>query len=198
MWKEMMGTILVDMDSIIADFLGHLLKIYNSETGESVKMKDINGWDMSKCVKDGKLVMDIFRRPGFFSDLPLISGAYESLKELFDDHFDVYIASYACTPWAAMEKVQWMEKHMPFIKSDNIFLCKNKHMIKADYLIDDGLHNAANYRKAWPDSFIYTIAYEYNDDSGKVYDGRYGDHNKDPFDVLCKDAWGKILADIYD
>ena len=186
--------ILLDMDGILVDFFGPLFKEYRRRTGERVVMSQILGWDMSNYVGQGNVLMDVFHKKGFFRNLlpnPGAIAAVRSLVEMKDDNgeprFDVLIASYACTHHAAGEKIQWVDEHLPFLSSNNIFLCHRKEMIQGDCLVDDGLHNAAGYKIAWPKALVLGIAYPYNDDKGKVYDYRVKDH------AHMQRAWSDIL-----
>jgi 5'(3')-deoxyribonucleotidase len=183
---SMKKRILVDMDAIVVDFFGPLMKIYETETGEKVVLDQILSWDMAQYVGQGDILLSIFKRPFYFRDLAPLPGAINALKRL-SKKYDVVIASYACTPDAAKEKVQWCEEWLPFLDVKSVFLCSRKELIKADCLIDDGLHNAAAYKIAWPKALVLTIAYPYNNDNGKIYDARVGHHS------APAKAWKKIL-----
>ena len=43
------------------------------------------------------------------------------------------------------EKLDWMHVHFPFITWKNIVFCGHKHMIQADYLIDDHEKNLSTF-----------------------------------------------------
>lgn len=186
--------ILMDMDGILVDFFGPLFKEYRARTGERVVMDQILGWDMSNYVGQGDVLLDVFHRKGFFLKLKPNPGAVAALRALVEEKdedgsakYDVLIASYACTSFAAAEKIEWCAKHLPFISHNNIFLCHRKEMIQGDCLVDDGLHNAAGYKIAWPKALVLGISYPFNDDKGKVYDYRVKDY------AHMAKAWAEIL-----
>lgn len=178
--------LLVDMDGIIADFFTPLFRDYKRLTGETVVMDQILGWDMAKYVGQGEVLIDLFHQPGFFLKLKPLPGAIWALKRL-SKRYDIIIASYACTPSAASEKVSWCKKHLPFISIDSLILCHRKELIRGDAIIDDGLHNAMGYRAAWPDSLVLGIAYPYNEDKKKVFNFRV-----DGYKHTLK-AWRKLV-----
>ena len=167
--------LLMDMDGIVVDFFDPLFREYRKKTGEQVTISQILGWDMSSYVGQGDVLMSLFHRKGYFLGLKPNPGAVEALKEI-SKYCEVIIASYACTHHAAGEKFQWCARYLPFISPNNIFLCHKKELIRADGIVDDGLHNAAAYKIAWPKALVLGIEYPYNDDHGKVYDYRVPDY----------------------
>ena len=169
--------VLVDMDGIVVDFFGPMFERYFRLTGEVVVIDQILGWDMSNYVGQGDVLMAIFREPGYFRKLLPNPGAVRALKRL-SKSYDVIIASYACTADAAKEKIEWCAEWLPFIGPNNIFLCHRKELIEGHAIIDDGLHNAAAYKIAWPRALVLGISYPYNDDKGKVFDYRVADCHK--------------------
>jgi 5'(3')-deoxyribonucleotidase len=167
------------MDSILAEFLGHLLLQYNRQTGEDVKMEDITDWDIMKFVQKPEVMKGLFREPGFFYGIPVVPGATWAMRTLSEEKlptgepaYEIVILSSPCTSHSAAEKIDWMRDHFPFLDQKKVFLGHEKYMVKGDFLIDDGPHNARAYRAEWPGAGIYTIAYPYNDDP--AYHGRFG------------------------
>lgn len=182
--------ILVDLDCICADFLGALLAIYNKETGESVTVAHIDDYNMCGVVNNPELLEQIFRRPGFFRQLPLIPGAAESLREL-QKHDEVAIVTAPCTSLSAAEKYDWVEEHLPFIGFKNTWIGNKKYQLLGDVLIDDSPKNVAAYRQHHPTSLILTIGYEYTCTCPhyNAVCGSYHDFEK---------AWERIVQTIKD
>jgi 5'(3')-deoxyribonucleotidase len=84
-------------------------------------------------------------QPGFFTDLPVKEGAIEVIKVLTKS-YEIFIVSAATEfPNSLSEKLEWMKKHFPFITWHNIVFCGHKHMIQADYLIDDHERNLVTF-----------------------------------------------------
>ncbi len=179
--------ILVDLDSTIVDFYTPLIKDFFKLTGEELLVENILSWDMTNHVDHKKEIVEVFHKEGFFAKLKPLPGAIEAVQKLAKD-YDIEIVSFACTPWAAKEKIEWCAQWLPFINHKEIFICHRKEIIQADCLIDDAMHFAAAYKIAWPKALAIGIAWPYNADKGKVFDYRvegYKDTAK---------AWRKIVA----
>jgi 5'(3')-deoxyribonucleotidase len=83
--------------------------------------------------------------PGFFEDIPVKPHAIEVIKALMEK-YEVFIVSAATEfPNSMKEKLQWMKQHFPFIGWQHIVFCGHKHMILADYLIDDHEKNLKTF-----------------------------------------------------
>lgn len=164
--------VLVDMDSIIVNFMDGLLDAYASAGGEAVYTDDIKGWDMGRYVQDPTLLFDCMYRKGFFRNLKPLPGALDALMELQSLGHNIVIVTSPCTPHSASEKIEWLDEHCPFLGTKDYFIGHHKWMVRGDVLIDDGLHNARGYRERHPDALIATIAYPYNEDPDGLYDVR--------------------------
>lgn len=178
--------IIVDLDSIAADFFKVLLEDHNAATGEGLEVSDITSWNMKECTRFPAEIYKPFMAPGFFARLPLMPGAAEALKALVDDGHEVVIATAPATPHAAAEKVAWCAQHLPFLDQKNVWIGHKKHHLQGDVLIDDGPHNALAFRQAHPNAFIATIGYAYND--VPEFNLRVGSYE------TAREAWQTILA----
>jgi 5'-nucleotidase len=138
-------SIAVDMDGVLADTETHFIQYYETESGEKIDLKTLQGVSESHYFPDKTATMRYVHTPGFFRTLPLIPGSVDAVKKLMED-FDVYIVSAAMEfPLSLFEKKQWLEEHFPFISWKNIVFCGVKSIIKTDYLIDDHLKNLDNF-----------------------------------------------------
>ncbi|NGP89724.1 5' nucleotidase, NT5C type [Fodinibius halophilus] len=119
-----MEIVYVDMDNVLVDFPWGV-----EQLSEELK-KEYEG--------------DLDEIPNFFSDLPPIDGAIEGFRAL-SNHYDTYILSTA--PWgnptAWIDKVKWVQRHLPEVGYKRLILSHNKHLNKGDYLIDDRTANGA-------------------------------------------------------
>jgi 5'(3')-deoxyribonucleotidase len=107
----------VDMDGVLADFIGSYKKYYNPITNKFPQ----SNW-------------------GFFANLDPIENGVETVKELME-HYDVWIltrASYK-NPLCYTEKRIWIEKYFDLEFCNKLIICPNKSLVKGDYLIDDCL-----------------------------------------------------------
>ena len=88
---------------------------------------------------------DFLWEPGFFEDIPVKPNAVEVIQALMGK-YEVFIVSAATEfPNSMKEKLNWMAKHFPFIGWQHIVFCGHKHMILADYLIDDHEKNLKTF-----------------------------------------------------
>ena len=139
---------------------------------------DVTDWNFDKCIPKGKTIFHYFDVPGFFRQLPVIPGVVRVLKDLQKAGHDIHIASTphvvrrgdrvvgdpsvikgTCTS----DKMEWVEEHLPFIGAKKTILIRDKTMLKGDVLIDDKPDTIERYRETWPQSFLASIAYPYND-----------------------------------
>lgn len=121
----------VDMDNVLVDFKAGLAKL-----DEGIKRE-----------YEGRLD----EVPGFFHDLPPITGALEAYRLLNRD-FQTYILSTA--PWdnpsAWVDKLLWVKRHLGPEARKKLILSHNKHLNYGHYLIDDRPNNgAAQFPGEW-------------------------------------------------
>ena len=138
----------VDMDEVIADALGHHLRLYNQATGENLSAEEIseNGLAESIPAKHREVFERIPHEPGFFDDLGVIENSQRALQ-LLSSEFDIFITSAAMeVPDSFDAKYRWLQKHFPFISTSRIVFCGDKEIVNADYLIDDRSRHFARFR----------------------------------------------------
>lgn len=132
--------VLCDMDDVLNNFLGYLLKVYNQRNGTNIKRSDIKDWDISQFVDIS--IFDIIKEEGFFERIPEKGKAIKTLKELIKStKYDVYIVTACTTDTELEQKFKWFEKMLPDFDKNRIIRCKEKEIIRGDVLIDDKLDN---------------------------------------------------------
>lgn len=156
--------VLCDMDSVIAELNPKWYRMANEEHGCNVTVADITDWDTSKFFPCGKGIYQYLGKPGFFRDLPVISGAYDALKAIQDAGHEIIVVTHCSWPEARRDKTLWLEEHFPFLAGRLLMTDRyvSKDAVKGDVLIDDGPHNIIEYRKAYPDAYIIGFKYPYN------------------------------------
>lgn len=131
-------SIAIDMDEVLADTVGALIKHVNERMDLSITYDMLEGKKLRHAMPehDG-LLTEILREPGFFKQLKVMSGAQETVKKL-TAHYDVYIATAAMdVPTSFHDKYEWLRQHFPFLDPQHFVFCGRKNIVKADYLIDD-------------------------------------------------------------
>ena len=130
--------IAIDMDEVLADTLGAVVKAVNERADLNIKMESLNGKKLKHMIPEHEgLVMDILKEPGFFRNLDVMPHAQEVVKQL-NEHYDIYIATAAMdVPTSFHDKYEWLLEYFPFLDPQHFVFCGRKNIILADYLIDD-------------------------------------------------------------
>ena len=143
-----MATIAVDMDEVIADALGEHLKRYNALYGTMFSKDELHGYHLRDIIPTEcrQAAEDIVHSRDFFSNLPVMPGAQEVLRKLSQDN-EVFITTAAMeVPNSFDSKYKWLLEHFPFLSPMNFVFCGAKHIIAADYLIDDNAHHFKRFK----------------------------------------------------
>lgn len=131
--------IAVDMDEVLADALGELLRRYNAEFGERLTKHDLHGrwmWDAVPPERHDRLAAYL-HSPDFFTDLDVMPGSQRVLERL-NASAEIFIATAAMEfPNSFTPKFRWLERHFPFLSPRRFVFCGDKSILHADYLIDD-------------------------------------------------------------
>lgn len=150
--------ILIDMDSTLNDFTQGYVNYYNKLTGKNINVTkdDLNVYEISKVVhghnegESNKIRQEIFSSPGFWRDIPILPFAYDVVQYLYKEH-DVFILT---APWkhslnCYTEKIEWVEKELPFFDTSRVIMARHKYLVKGDIIVEDSpeflLNNGCHY-----------------------------------------------------
>lgn len=141
-----MAVIAVDMDEVIADFVGKELKLFNRLFHESVTRDDLKGTSLRQLKPEFSNVLLYLRNTnGFFADLEVIPGAQQAVREL-SRHHSIFITTAAMEfPNSVADKYNWLKRYFDFIPELNYVFCGDKSIIHADYLIDDNSRHFTHF-----------------------------------------------------
>lgn len=134
--------VLIDQDGTLADFCKKLrqeIKKYPKiptipfEQWTSYRVEDVYPASTRKTIEK------IYHTPGFFKNIPPITGAIQATKDLIKEGHEIIICTAPLSNYenCVLEKYQWVEKHFGRELTKKIILTKDKTIIKADILIDD-------------------------------------------------------------
>lgn len=136
----MKKTIAIDMDGVLADTAQQYVNYYRKKYNVRIDISQFNGRQEADYLPNGA-VHEFLNTPGFFSTVPVISGAINAVKKL-KEKYDIYIVSAAMEfPLSLSEKKAWLSQYFPFISWKQLVFCGDKHIINTDYMIDDYCKN---------------------------------------------------------
>ncbi|NXP05128.1 NT5C protein, partial [Thinocorus orbignyianus] len=139
--------VLVDMDGVLADFEGGVLRGFLARfPGEPrVELAERRGYwvrEQYRSLREdlGDKVASIYESPGFFLGLDPIPGALEAMQEMVRmQDTEVFICTSPLRKYehCVVEKYKWVEKHLGPEFVERIILTRDKTVVSADLLIDD-------------------------------------------------------------
>ncbi|MDQ1693291.1 MAG: hypothetical protein QOH85_826 [Acidobacteriaceae bacterium] len=131
--------IAVDMDEVLADALGELVRRYNREFSETLAVRDMWGRWMVEALPASRQdrVMAYLQQEDFFDDLAVMPDSQRVLERL-SRSFEIFVATAAMEfPKSFGPKYRWLQRHFPFLSPSHYVFCGDKSILHADYLIDD-------------------------------------------------------------
>lgn len=158
-------TIYLDMDDVLVNFRCNWLRAYNEAFNDNLTDEHLTVWDLANVIKpECTDRWSCIRNGNFFFNLEPLEGAIESVKKLLGIFGSdrIYIASNSLE-FAYEDKYRWIEKYLPELKNNIIFLSnKGKLFAKNSILVDDGPQNAIAFEKAGGYPIIYDAPYNRN------------------------------------
>ncbi len=134
--------IMIDMDDVITD--GTFRKQIEEYIGEEINT-DKTGYYLQNALGDRK--EEFFKKGplNMYEDALLKEGAFEVIQKL-NSVYDVYIVTSYTIPDAHYQegnhlkyKMEYLQKHLPFLTSNQIIFLNNKELISFDIRIDDSI-----------------------------------------------------------
>ena len=140
--------IAVDIDGVLADQVGTVLKVIEKEYGVKYLKSDVDRahWTFA----GGELWSEIGRllaNPEYTLSLPLIEGSQKGIEQLIDH--DIFVVT-ARRPNAENATKQWLKTHFPCLTKYYRASTGTKHTIPSDVLIDDLDMNIVEFVRSDP------------------------------------------------
>jgi len=129
--------LLLDMDGVTADFMGHIYETVRAETGRQYCHADtVDYWFNDN--PDRNLMLDIMNREGTYRHLGVITGAREAVTRLRED-YDVVVCSAPpkTSKTAEVEKREWLAEHFDADFAENAIITRDKHLVLGRLMIED-------------------------------------------------------------
>lgn len=151
----MTRTILLDVDGVLADFVGAYLALLQDVTGIVATREQVNQWDIAAALgltaaQSAEVKRAIGNAHLLAGRLAVYPGAIDGVREL-EKLGDVYIVT---SPWNSNptwthDRERWLYTHFG-IKSSRVVHTSAKHLVRGDVFIDDKTTAVAKWREAHP------------------------------------------------
>ncbi|NWW08906.1 NT5C protein, partial [Oreocharis arfaki] len=139
--------VLVDMDGVLADFEGAVLREFRARfpAEPRVELAERRGFSVREQYRSlredlAAKVASVYESPGFFLDLDPIPGGLEAMREMLHmQDTEVFICTSPLRKYehCIVEKYKWVEKHLGPEFAERIILTRDKTVVAADLLFDD-------------------------------------------------------------
>jgi 5'(3')-deoxyribonucleotidase len=165
-----MERVIVDMDEVIADPMGEMIRWYQEHYGGTIQTDQMASgpWLNIFPEEHRHLLRQRLFEPGFFRHLPVMKDSQEILRAI-NDKYELYIVSAAMEfPNSLKDKLEWLGDHFPFLSWRQITLCGDKRLVYGDHMIDDHARhlvhfNGAKYLYTAPHNLLETGFHRVND-----------------------------------
>lgn len=138
--KNKVVTILCDIDEVVNNLVEKILVKYNEKYNDNLTLKDITGWDVGEFIKpECKNIFKEFRTDDFLSSLDVQPKAKEVIGKLMA-RFNFYFVT-STYPDHVKAKDEWLKRNFPKYDSSQLIVCRDKHLVHGDILIDDCVGN---------------------------------------------------------
>ncbi|MCL2285601.1 MAG: hypothetical protein FWC32_04465 [Firmicutes bacterium] len=134
--------ILVDIDDVLNNLLECWVELLNKKYNLNACAQSLKEWNVQAIYPT--LTVEEVYRPNYENEIwGMISPrptSIEYLKKMIDDGHDVVIitaAVYETLP----AKMDWLFSAFPYLSWENVIITRRKQLVKADVMIDDGIHN---------------------------------------------------------
>ncbi len=150
--------VLLDVDGVLADFVGGVLAILGSRFDIWRKPEEITEFDLSKSLGlhpdiVTALFGEITNRQRFAADLAVYPGAVDGVRRLHEIA-DVYVVT---SPWNSNptwthDREAWLARHFD-IPHSHVVHTSAKHLVCGDLLVDDKTSTLVEWSNAHPGGF---------------------------------------------
>ena len=133
-------TILCDVDEVINNLVEKILVEYNKQYNDSLTLNDITDWEVKKFIKpECENIFTEFGTDEFLSSLELLPKAKEVIGKLMAKYNFYFVTS--TYPDHVRVKDEWLKRNIPQYDSGMLVVCRDKHLVHGDILIDDCIGN---------------------------------------------------------
>ncbi len=133
--------ILIDIDDTISNFSEVLINHLNRLNNTNFKKEDISDWDWYKNHFENPWKPTEYKN--FWDDIVIDKNSINLIEKLVENGHEVYLVTASFPSDSLGYKVRKTLSNFKenLLNESNIIICSNKHIIKGDLRIDDGIHN---------------------------------------------------------
>lgn len=150
-----MKHVLLDVDGVLANFIGRVCEIASSITGRAHKPEDIKQFsfaaELGLTPEQKREVHGFIEKTGFWRNLEPYPEAIEGvrlLRAMRDVEITIVTSPWnSCRTWLH-EREEWLKQHFDIHHGDVIPTSK-KHMVCGKILVDDKTETLHKWRKVW-------------------------------------------------
>ena len=156
-----------DLDGVVVDSPQKVVSYVNERLGLGLTMDDFTTYSMEDALPDQYkwIISAAFKDPEMWRTVTLIDGAYETLKRLYEEGYEIWFVT-SSLPSNLRKKINHLARNLDFLPKDYVWLhtinTQNKQMIRLNVLTDDGLFNLTGDRSYT--SICFDMPYNQTDD----------------------------------
>ena len=181
--------ILVDMDGVLCDFIGHTCKLMGLDPVKAIDLWPAGAWDFSEGLglNDAQVWEAIDKRgEDFWAGIPALPW-FTSLMKLCESRCDlvVILTSPSIAHSSASGKVQWLQKHIGRHYRNYLIGPKKEVCARPGaVLIDDNDGNCEKFKAHGGEAIVFPAPW--NSKRGWFYTAHLSPHDIDPASVFVQ------------
>ena len=134
-----------DVDNVLNNLTESVLKVYNSDYNDNLRIEDIKSYGIEDYVKPEfkNDFPSLFLDKRVWKGISVIPGCVEVLKKWHDKGHEIYFVTATNTE-NMHKKSEWLQRTFPFMNVKKNLICMQKKQMlggNIDVLIDDCLNN---------------------------------------------------------
>jgi 5'-nucleotidase len=159
-----MRRLVLDVDGVLADFVGHTLTLLGPIAPQGGR-NAFTTWDFVTTLEPHVADHCIrgWRQQGWCRSIPPIDGAVEAVKQIRQAGVEVVYATSPMrnAPHWVEERFAWLAHHFD-ADADHVALVHNKALIPGTVMVDDKPENVEAWARTYPSASTFLWSAPYN------------------------------------
>jgi 5'(3')-deoxyribonucleotidase len=149
-----MARILLDVDGVVANFVGSYLRVVKDVTGRDYGDEDVVEWNIASALglseQEQARVHEVVATPGFCLELSVYPGAVAAVRRLAGRHSILWVTTPSeHNPTWRQDRQRWLARHFGELGA-SLVQTSDKQLVDGDLLVDDRPENCAAWARAHP------------------------------------------------